>query len=164
MKTPFATLLLVLLTFALHAQGLPADSLTGKIVYRGAVPLPTGVTPVQAFGRAKVWLADAFTNKTILAEDAASGLLSGGGRIPVEGYIYTFRIRLQVGPAQAKYSIDNFAWEALRSGVIAHGTPEEQRDSKLAIGRAARARILATLDSKVRAGLAQLNQDLSGSL
>lgn len=81
MKSIFI-LIISLVSFLANAQGLPADPTTGKVVYTGAAQIPAGITPAQAFGRAKVWLSDAFTGHAVLTEDAASGLLSGGGVVP----------------------------------------------------------------------------------
>ena len=163
--TLFFAILLTASAFRASAQVLPTDSVTGKIVYRGVIPVPADVTQAQAFGRAKIWLADAFTNKTILAEDAASGLLSGGGSVVVNQFLYTFRVRIQIKSGELNYRIDNFSWTTNEGrGVVDRGTPEEQRDSKLAIGRNSRAKILSSLDVKVRTGLTQLSQDLSNAL
>lgn len=164
MKHFFIVALLCMFSLASCAQGLPADSVTGKIMYRGAQALPANTPAAQAFGRAKIWLADYFGGNSILTDDAASGLLSGVGKVLVNDYTYTFRVRLQVEAKQVRYRVDDFAWQAIRSGVLAHGTPEEQRDSKLGIGKGARAKILAELDTKVRAGLDRLGQELTGSL
>ena len=164
MKAILAILLLCL-AFSTHAQ-LPVDPNTGKVVYSGSVPLPNGVTSTQAFGRAKVWLSDAFTGHATLAEDAASGLLSGGGVERVKDFTYSFRVRLQVEANQVKYKLDDFTYTYLdpMSHTTKGGTAEEQRDSKLFMGKGTRAKMLAELDEKVRAGLGQLSGELAGTL
>ena len=164
---PLLTLFFALLALVAQAQApaLPTDSLTGKIIYRGIVSLPAGVTQAQAFGRAKIWLADAFANKTILAEDASSGLLSGWGTVLVKDFTYLFRVRLQIESSAVRYRVDNFSFSYLdqfRSTVT--GTPEEQRDSKLGIGKGTRTKMLAEMDKKVKAGIAQLSTELAGVL
>jgi len=159
------TLLFALFCLAATAQGLPSDPTTGKVVYAGVAQIPASVTPAQAFGRAKVWLSDAFTGHAVLTEDAASGLLSGGGVVPVKNFNYSFRVRLQVEPAAVRYRLDNFTWLYTEPGSPTdNGTVEAQRDSKLGIGKNSRAKMLAELDAQVRVGLAQLEKELAGTL
>lgn len=161
MKILLSAVLGLLLSFAGHAQTLPTDS-TGRVEYRGAIKLPAGVTTTQAFGRAKLWQADKFASKVLLAEDAPSGLLSGMGQVPLRDFLYTFHIRMQVESGQVRYRLYDFTWHT--SNPNQDGTVEQQRDSKLAVGRGIRAKLLAELDQKVRAGLAGLSTDLTGAL
>jgi hypothetical protein len=155
----FFTLFFGLLTLVTSAQGLPADPASGKVVYTGDILHTGSVNQQLAFGRAKMWL-NAVTTKGSMVEDAASGMLSGTGLVKVKQFDYTFRIRLQVIAGDIHYRLEDFAWH---EGVD-QGTPEAQRDSKLAMGKASRARILTELDSKVRASLAQLQSELGAAL
>ena len=170
-KALLALLLPLVFATAAHAQApagyaaLPIDSATQKVTYRGAIALPPGTTQAQAYGRAKLWLADVFASKALIADDAASGLLSGGGIVLVRDFSYLFRVRLQVESNQVRYRLDDFTWQTNGGRSTSdRGTAEEQRDSKMGIGKGLRAKMLAEMDAKVREGLAKLKSELGGNL
>lgn len=163
------SLLLCLFSLIANAQtkpGLPADSATGKVVYEGVIKVPAGVTYSQAFERSQVWLSNAFGNKDRPAVHPASAIISAGGLVKVNDFTYTFRVRLHVNSDQVQYRLDDFSWKtyAVNGAEEMSGTIEQQRDSSLAIGKKARAKILAELDQKVRAGLTKLGTELTGGL
>lgn len=170
-KALFTAALNLFLAASSHAQAvsgyaaLPVDSASGRVQYVGVVPMPAGVTTTQAFGRAKMWLSAGPNKKAIRAEDAASGLLTGDSQIKIKDFIYPYMVRLQVEPTGVRYKLEQFTFITAGSpSSLTTGTVEEQRDSKLAIGRGTRAKMLTELDQKVRASLAQLKAELAGSL